>query len=129
MEFLFVYGTLMQRVSNKMSAFLKLHSTFSSDGYFHGKLYDLGEYPGAIISTNREEKVFGQVFELHQTEEVFPVLDAYEGVEEGLYLRRKVEVTTVAGQIIHAWVYVYNQPVELHKFIESGDYMKYLNGG
>ena len=49
MEFLFVYGTLRDP-QNQVAQFLKSNADFYAEGYFHGKLFDLGDYPGAIES-------------------------------------------------------------------------------
>ena len=49
----------------------------------------------------------GRVARPIDTGELFRRLDAYEGVEEGLY--RRVAVTTQGGR--EAWVYVYARPL------------------
>jgi gamma-glutamylcyclotransferase (GGCT)/AIG2-like uncharacterized protein YtfP len=129
MEYLFVYGTLLNGVTNEMSAFLSLHAEFHSQGYFYGKLFDVGEYPGAILSSKQTEKVYGTVFRLPDAEKVFPVLDAYEEVGEAFpqpneYTREKITVYTQHKQII-CWTYLYNHPTHALTQIKSGDYLYY----
>ena len=58
---LFVYGTLLQK-SNQYGAYLQKHCTFLQQGKFNGRLYDAGEYPGAVISANTGEFVFGSIY-------------------------------------------------------------------
>lgn len=129
--FLFVYGTLMHSSKNEMADFLKLHSKLYAEGYFKGALYDLGEYPGAVASENRKDKVWGQVFELNPAAGVFSLLDEYEGISDRfpkphLYERKKVHVTTVNKEIVDCWVYLYNLPVKNQVKIESGNYIDFL---
>jgi gamma-glutamylcyclotransferase (GGCT)/AIG2-like uncharacterized protein YtfP len=46
MEYLFVYGTLLKDINNKMSVYLNENADFYSNGYFIGKLYNIRKYPG-----------------------------------------------------------------------------------
>jgi len=81
-NYLFVYGTLQNKVDNDMSKFLSSNAVLIGKGYFHGKLYKISWFPGAITSNNASDKVFGSVFKLIHAETVFNVLDDYEGVGE-----------------------------------------------
>jgi gamma-glutamylcyclotransferase (GGCT)/AIG2-like uncharacterized protein YtfP len=97
---LFAYGTLGPSCLQGCSA----------DGWVfdrvRGRLYDLGPYPALVDWDDPEAGwVEGHVrpvdcLELEQR------LDAYEGVEEGLY--RRVALMTAAGRWV--WAYVYPQP-------------------
>ncbi len=72
-----------------------------------GRLYDLGPYPALV---DCEEPGVGWVdgyVRSIDTDGSLRRLDAYEGVEEGLY--RRVAVTTQAGRAV--WVYVYARPL------------------
>jgi gamma-glutamylcyclotransferase (GGCT)/AIG2-like uncharacterized protein YtfP len=68
-----------------------------------GELYDLGPYPGAIRIGAGEDYFHGCVLTLDDSE--FPELDAFEQVDEGQYIRRRVQ--TRGGSIV--WVYEYSR--------------------
>ena len=72
-----------------------------------GRLFDLGPYP-ALIDPEEPDAgwVEGYVRSIDPGE-LLRRLDAYEGVEEGLY--RRLIVTTQGGR--EAWVYVYARPL------------------
>ncbi|WP_027137379.1 gamma-glutamylcyclotransferase family protein [Gaetbulibacter saemankumensis] len=128
-NYLFVYGTLMQDVENEMSQFLKKHSTFVGKGNFQGSLYEVAGYPGAILSENETYKVYGDLFIIQDAEYVFSILDPYEGIEEStietdLYKREVVDVILESGVLVKAWVYLYNLEVTNLRLIPSGYYLK-----
>lgn len=124
MEYLFVYGTLLQSLSNPMSKFLSRYSKILGTAYFHGKLYDVGAYPAAISSNSKTDKVYGIIVEILNTEHTFKVLDAYEGVKENLYIRKPVTAFLNNHSNIKTWIYLYSQPTENLNLIPSGDYLK-----
>lgn len=113
MEYLFVYGTLLNEGSNEIAYFLHQNSEFLGNGYFPGKLFDLGEYPGAIQSENPNDRVFGKVFLLNDPAGVLPILDEYEGAAEislphNEYIRQRIAVWMESGEVKECWVYLYN---------------------
>ena len=113
MEILFVYGTLLD-AQNHTAQFLKLNAEFYAKGYFTGKLLDLGDYPGAVLSENTDDKVFGSAFVLKNPETVLSVLDEYEEAcdmfpEPREYIRRKTVIFTDKGEKIICWIYLYNR--------------------
>jgi gamma-glutamylcyclotransferase (GGCT)/AIG2-like uncharacterized protein YtfP len=129
MEYLFIYGTLLVKVKNAMSDFLQSHAEFIGQGFFHGKLYNTGEYPGAVLSSNGVDKVYGMVCLLNDAEKVFTVLDVYEEVgrqypEPNEYIRQKITVFLHSQKELTCWVYLYNRPVDDLEQILSGDYLK-----
>ncbi|WP_100614735.1 gamma-glutamylcyclotransferase family protein [Confluentibacter citreus] len=128
MDYLFVYGTLMKTLSNGMSRFLHSNSEFIGNAYIYGKLYDLKGYPGAVVSNNPSEHVYGHVFKIKDTKAVFKVLDDYEGIGDGKpsdyeYLRTKVTVYFENGTEVIAWFYAYNFPTDALRLIASGRYL------
>ncbi len=130
LDLLFVYGTLMHAISTEMSALMRAHATRHTEGYFLGKVYDLGEYPGAVLSGSPQDKVWGQVYQIQQAGHVFPLLDAYEGIGAEyavphMYLRKKVPIVCDSKMLL-CWVYLYNWPIEQHRRIASGNYLEYL---
>ncbi|WP_100611293.1 gamma-glutamylcyclotransferase family protein [Confluentibacter lentus] len=127
MDYLFVYGTLMKTVSNGMSRFLHSNSEFIGNAYIHGKLYDLEGYPGAVVSDDPSERVYGNIFKIKDTQVVFKVLDDYEGIGDGNpidyeYLRTQVVAYLEDGAEVATWFYAYNFPTEHLRLIPSGMY-------
>jgi len=118
---LFVYGTLLARSAHPMAALLRQRSTPLAPGWFAGRLYDLGAYPGALYEPDSETKVFGEVLNLSPA--VLPLLDRYEGLHEqpAEYVRRRVPVQTAAGPVA-CWAYLYCGPVSESRRILSGRY-------
>ncbi|OBQ55288.1 hypothetical protein VQ01_07335 [Tamlana sp. s12] len=133
-DYLFVYGTLLKGVKNDMSRFLVAHSQFVGTGSFQGKLYQVSWFPGAVVSSNTQEKVYGSVFKIDDFENVFKVLDAYEGItpvpsESDLFKRESVQARLDDGTPIETWVYLYNRSVNHLKWISSGDFLKFSEQG
>ncbi|WP_370476592.1 gamma-glutamylcyclotransferase family protein [Tamlana flava] len=112
-EYLFVYGTLLKDSNHEMAKFLEAHSECVGNGYFYGKLYRVSWYPGAVLSDDPSQKVFGKVFKIKDADSVFKVLDDYEGVGESqpkpnLYKKELVTAFLEEGTTIKTWVYLYN---------------------
>ncbi|PKQ46237.1 gamma-glutamylcyclotransferase family protein [Confluentibacter flavum] len=129
MDYLFVYGTLMKTVNNGMSCFLHYNAEFIGNAYILGKLYDLDGFPGAIVSDNPSERVYGNIFKIKDTQTVFKVLDDYEGIGAGPpddyeFVRDQVIAYLEDGTEINTWFYAYNLPTDTLKLIPSGRYFK-----
>ena len=127
-NYLFVYGTLLDE-SNEFAIYLKQNCSYYSKGRFRSRLYDLGEYPGAIADENYPGYIYGSIFELKNTAETLKHLDDYEGFGEdqeqpNLFIREMAEVETDSRRI-NCWVYLYNLPVEGFRVIKSGNYAEY----
>ncbi len=125
-NYLFVYGTLLDE-SNEFAIYLKQNCSYFDKGKLKGRLYDLGEYPGAIADENYPGYIYGCIFELKDTSEALKYLDDYEGFGEGqrqpnLFIREMRDVETDSGRM-GCWVYLYNLSVEDFRVIESGDYI------
>ncbi|MBS2099298.1 gamma-glutamylcyclotransferase family protein [Carboxylicivirga linearis] len=132
MTFLFVYGTLLHKVDSRMANFLKANAKKIGSGYMIGRLYEINGYPGVIKSTNTEDKVFGNIFELDDTDMVFKELDQYEEVgiefkQPNEYKREQITAYFEDGKNMNCWVYTYNHSIEKLTRIESGDYWSYIN--
>ncbi|SFD05094.1 gamma-glutamylcyclotransferase family protein [Algibacter pectinivorans] len=129
-DYLFVYGTLLKdTTNNEMSKFLNANAAFFGRGYFIGKLYKVSWYPGAVISYNETDKVYGALFKLNNFDSVYKVLDAYEGVDENqpdssLFKRELVTAFLDDGRTLNTWVYLYNQLLDGIPCIESGDFLR-----
>jgi gamma-glutamylcyclotransferase (GGCT)/AIG2-like uncharacterized protein YtfP len=125
---LFVYGTLLEP-DNSFANYLHQNSTYVSAGKIKGALYDIGEYPGAVITGNHDGYVYGHLLQLHQPEQNLKTIDDYEGFgpeqeQPNLYLREILSVEVETG-IVNAWVYLYNLPINGLPQITDGNYTAY----
>lgn len=116
MEYLFVYGTLLD-TDNQAAQILKSNAHFYAEGYFHGKLFDLGDYPGAVLCDNPQEKVFGHIFELAKPLIILQFLDKYEETgdlfpEPHEFIRLKTAIFTKNKEKLSCWIYLYNRSTE-----------------
>ncbi|MFD0793707.1 gamma-glutamylcyclotransferase [Mucilaginibacter litoreus] len=128
---LFVYGTLLQ-TDNDFAAYLRANCTFVSTGKINGELYDLGDYPGLVLTDLPDEFVYGSIYKMDNVDGVLKQLDWYEGVgpneeQPNLYIRQKVIVNSADGDAAEAWVYIYNRSIANLYKITDGDYINYLN--
>ncbi|MFH4968903.1 gamma-glutamylcyclotransferase family protein [Gaetbulibacter sp. M240] len=128
--YLFVYGSLLKGQNNKMADLLSIYSEFLGEGFFNGKLYLVSWFPGAVLSDNSSDKVYGHIFKLNNESKVLSVLDDYEGFGPGYdepYLFRR-ELNTVnlkQGSQVESWVYLYNLPVRKLQRIPDGNYLNF----
>ena len=97
---LFVYGTLMRgEERDGLVAHLPVAPAF-----INGHLWRApAGYPALQIAPNGP-KISGELLTLDQ-ESILLVLDLYEGVGEGIYDRREVDVYS-NGTTVRAWAYV-----------------------
>ncbi len=126
---LFVYGTL-RRSDEFPTHELMFPATFVSLGTFPGRLYDLGLYPGAILSAEAGALVHGEIYLLHDPAGTLGRLDAYEGCAADQptpheYVRRAVTITTASGEILQAETYLYKFPAAHLTPVASGDYLRW----
>lgn len=126
----FIYGTLLEKFGNPFAQQLKEASSIKGTGYFHGLLFDLGGYPGAVYISKIDHKVHGHIYEVSQFEQLIKKLDDYEGIGSAFsqpneYKRTIVPILT-GTHIIPCWVYLYDQGVNEMHWIESGDYLDFL---
>ena len=124
-SYLFVYGTLLDK-QNEFGAYINANCTFYANGRFKGRLYDIGEYPGAINHPEGGNYVYGKIYRVTDTKKVFKQLDYYEGfgpdeAQPNLFLRELIS-TEAADETIECWAYLYNFPVDGLRLIESGVY-------
>jgi gamma-glutamylcyclotransferase (GGCT)/AIG2-like uncharacterized protein YtfP len=125
--FLFVYGTLLDE-DNEFAVYLKNNSICFSAGKVKGKLYDIGEYPGAILFAEGEEYIYGYILKIDIAEKVFKVIDDYEGYggEQSWpneFIRVLTDIETESGAM-PCWIYLYNLPVNGLSYIPGGRYFK-----
>lgn len=127
-ELLFVYGTLRKgfRAHDIMRRF---HARFVANGQAQGRLYDLGDYPGARESSRSVERVQGDVYLLPKPALAFRVLDAFEGYRPAnpslsLYERKRTMVMVAGRGQIEAWIYWLCDARAKGRRIPSGDFSR-----
>jgi gamma-glutamylcyclotransferase (GGCT)/AIG2-like uncharacterized protein YtfP len=127
-DLLFVYGSLLDG-DNEFGDYLMHNADFVGLANFKGRLYDCGEYPGALTD-NKGYDIKGNIYRLRDATAALAVLDEYEGSgadqeQPNLFIRKPM-TATCNDQLVECWVYLYNLSVEGLTEITSGDYMAYL---
>ncbi|RRA98592.1 gamma-glutamylcyclotransferase family protein [Larkinella rosea] len=121
---LFVYGTLLSVSKHPIAEFLRRNTQLVGPGFFPGRLYDLGTYPGAVFNPEADSFVHGEIYFFPEpalkNQKLLRTLDDYEGDE---YDRILVPVQTANG-FIQCWTYVFNQPTESFPRIFSGRFFR-----
>jgi gamma-glutamylcyclotransferase (GGCT)/AIG2-like uncharacterized protein YtfP len=125
--YLFVYGTLMQAYDHPMARLLAENAEPAGEGSCCGQLYQIKHYPGLIASNDSSDRVFGELFRLHETDSLLAQLDEYEGCGPSAppptqYIR-VVRPITLPDRTVDAWTYLYNRPVAGLKRIMSGRFL------
>ena len=133
-EYLFVYGTLLSNIASRVEHIMRKQTKVIGEGYVHGKIYDLGEYPAAIADPDSKDLIYGELIEL-QNKKILDILDDYEECgpqwpEPTEYIRIKVKVHITSSILIdssiEAFFYNYNFPVLEIDQIKSGSYKKFV---
>lgn len=97
-----------------------------------GLLFDLGEYPGVVLSGDPEAWVYGEVYALDVPHQTLARLDEYEGCGPNdphprEFERVTAEIVLESGESATAWIYVYRGATRDKERIVSGDYLD-VNG-
>ncbi len=121
---LFVYGSLRRDSGHPAHELVSNDFVLLGPARVQAKVYDLGEYPGAVPSTD-DSFISGELYRLKEGvdfEAAATRLDEYEGVNETppLFTRSRVNVYT-DGLATDAWIYWYNGAVAGKPWIASGD--------
>ena len=129
--YLFVYGTLRRGSEAPVLKLIKDAVEWIGFAQVKGKLYDIGDYPGATPLEDSASVIVGEVMLLKNAEEVFVVLDEYEAHDPenaggSEFCRMIEEVMLKDGAVVKAWIYWYNFEVDGMKQIADGDYVHYL---
>jgi gamma-glutamylcyclotransferase (GGCT)/AIG2-like uncharacterized protein YtfP len=126
-QFVFVYGTLLPRFVPAAMRDVIARLDLYGEGSVRGVLFDLGEYPGAVLDKASDNRVYGRVFQLSQDFPAIEALDRYEGYEPAahnmsLFVRKLEDVELTTGATIECWVYEYNGDPQGAPIIASGRY-------
>ena len=117
----FVYGSLRRGSARSMSVRFP-NAKFIAEAEVNGRLYDLGEYPGALIDESNS-LFMGEAYEVN--DELLNKLDDFEASSN--YRRKQVEIS-VGSQQSTGWIYVPAADPESYAhrtLIESGDWIEY----
>ena len=128
-DYLFTYGTLAEdKAPHQIVAAVKQLKPVGR-GYIFARLYDLGEYPGAVLDHSKRHKVFGKIFELPADPKLLGRLDEYEAFDRkrpaaSLFVRKRTAINRSNCPPVTGWVYEYNRDVNSSSTIKSGRYWK-----
>ena len=120
--YLFVYGTLRSQMNDPLHRLLETHAAFVGTGFFQGKLYDIGRYPGAIRSRSNTDRVIGEIYQLSEPRRALEILDEYEGRR---FRRKLATIAQEDGKSIACWIYLYARSITHRSLIRSGNYVQY----
>lgn len=135
---LFAYGTLMLTTGiPDVDAALRDAGLSVGRGWIHGRLFDLGEYPGAVAGPAAgageadSPRIRGSLLHLKDPAAFYAVIDRYEGFEPGdpgasEFVRAQTRAYLPGmEQGVLCQVYWYNGPIQGRPEITSGDYLAY----
>ena len=132
MHNLFVYGSLRSGFKSPVYDYISKYFSLAGNARIKGKLFDMGDYPVAI-PTSEEHYIQGELFSINHADEfnfAIAQLDDYEGLnpEEGEYsaYRRDVVQVEINNKIVTAWVYWFNGDTTGRPLVESGDVLQYM---
>lgn len=123
---IFVYGTLRRLQGNLMHDLLG-PVIFCGRATCRGNLFCAGSYPALVKSDRETDRVVGELYKLLDPTKVIPVLDEYEAfnpanLSESLFVRELDFVELENGDLIEAWLYYFNRPVNPFDRIQDGDF-------
>ena len=125
----FFYGTLLPQHTPPAMRRVVARLRLLGEGSVRGRLYDLGDYPGAVLDDASDKRVYGAVFQLPDRSTILDELDRYEGYDAAspslcLFVRRRYPVELSDCNILECWVYEYNGNSAGVPIIASGRYGK-----
>jgi len=127
-KYLFLYGQLLQPEPDKELALVVNRFHRIGAASVRGRLYDLGDYPGAVVDPSSNTSVRGELVEVPEDESIL-ALDTYEefdptNPEHSLFVRKEVRIQLSDGRDVDAWMYVYNRHPGDAPLITGGIYSK-----
>jgi gamma-glutamylcyclotransferase (GGCT)/AIG2-like uncharacterized protein YtfP len=126
---LFVYGTLQTGLAPYEIAREVEKLKHVANATARGVLYDLGEYPGAILNESSEKTISGMVLQLPDDPRVLAQIDRYEGFDPGSpetspFVRVLETVVLDSGRKLECWIYVYNRDPESAPLVHDGKFTR-----
>ena len=130
---LFVYGSLRSGFHSPAYNYVSRYFTLIGDAKVRGVLYDMGDYPVGVATTN-ETFIVGELYQINN-EEAFNFaiaqLDDYEGLNgednEVVLYERKIAKVFNNETRINAWTYWYKGDTANRPVILNGDVLLYFN--
>ena len=128
-EHLFLYGTLLPSAAPKEIAGIVKRFRRLGTAQVRGKLYDFGDFPGAVLNDNSRTVVHGELVELPPDENVLRALDEYEEFDrlnprKSLFVRKKTIIRLADGSTCEGWIYVYNKRPGKARLVRGGNYLR-----
>jgi gamma-glutamylcyclotransferase (GGCT)/AIG2-like uncharacterized protein YtfP len=128
-QHLFLYGTLLPSEAPKEIAFVVKRFRRLGSAHVRGRLYDFGEFPGAVLDPSSRTMIHGELVILPSDERVLETLDRYEEFDpsdpkRSLFVRTKTKVRMANGSSREGWIYVYNRNPGKVKLLRGGDYLR-----
>lgn len=128
-ERLFVYGTLLPDEAPKEIASIVKRFRRLGSGHVRGRLYDFGEFPGAVLDPSSRTMIHGELVLLPSDGRTLDALDRYEEFDpldpkRSLFVRTKAKIRMANGSSCEGWIYVYNRPPGKAKVVRGGDYQR-----
>ncbi len=123
-DLIFVYGTLMLEATNSFARQFHAQSTFLGKATWMGKLYQVIHYPGAVKSSNPDELIHGEIWQMKSPVVTLKMLDEYEECSPTHPLPheylRSLENIKLNHNDVCAWVYIYQREISHLKHLKSG---------
>jgi len=128
-QHLFLYGTLIPGEAPKEIASIVGRFRRLGSGQVRGRLYDFGEFPGAILDPSSRTMIHGELVVLPSEARILEALDRYEEFDPldpktSLFVRKKAMIRMANGSSREGWIYVYNRPPGDAKLLRGGDYLR-----
>ncbi len=128
-ERLFVYGTLLPDEAPKEIASIVKRFRRLGSAHVRGRLYDFGEFPGAVLDPSSRTMIHGELVLLPSDGRTLDALDRYEEFDpldpkRSLFVRTKAKIRMANGSSCEGWIYVYNRPPGKAKVVRGGDYQR-----
>lgn len=122
---LFVYGALLRPSHHKEWRLLRHGARMLGDAYFQGQLFNIGAFPGAILSEDGRDRVWGRLYRMNNPARLLPLLDQFEDCtpddpEPHKFARKIIDVRLLAGGRSRAWTYLYNWDIARCRRIQGG---------
>jgi len=128
-QHLFIYGTLLPGEAPEEIASIVKRLRRLGSARVRGRLYDFGEFPGAVLDPSSRTMVYGELVALPSDEGILEALDRYEEFDSSdpkrsLFIRKKAKVWMANGSSREGWIYVYNRHPGRAKLVRGGDYLR-----
>lgn len=128
-EVLFLYGTLLPSEAPKEIASIVKRFRRLGSAQVRGRLYDFGEFPGAVLDSSSRTMIHGELVALPPDGRMLDILDQYEEFDptdpkKSLFVRKKAKIRMANGSSREGWIYVYNRHPGKAKLVRGGDYLR-----